>query len=589
MKTRKEADIPNLLIIQILEMQKFYLLRPDVLRVISVLQIPNKNNKVATRFRSPNIFKDWPKDEGYYLYKEYYKKGYGNDKEQPISDNEKFNTTQIENANKTYWLQDGNNKMFQTVISPKNTGIKTNNFHKIGTVLDQKSRKISVVAGNNSKRNTKFDTFLNTQCVVNNLLPVKYPVVYRKNKRESAISPQPQRTPMCMAMSPWNISEFAEESDEDQSESAINVTRNEMILNQFRNQRKAVSPNLKNTKRTLNKFLDLKNEDTNYPGSRNNSRNNEIINNLKNNMDSDYQNNRENSNNYTTFNGGNQRCLDKYSNNQMLTIARPLSTARGLKNEDNSEWNQKKWTPSKYTVGVRNTNLKQPRYKFGKNPKLAPLKYNNATIDVKLNGRRFGEKVKIEREKNISVNSPKQYKSNRRYIDSEFENNSDADSFDLEDRIVETNLFDRLNQSIKDFGIDENGRFVGKGSKESTISNHDVKSYAKLDKNSVAGKSEEWPMNQESTVYSNNFEKTPQKNWLMRSSDIFSVGDDEVTHERNNNKEILNLLSESDFEQIKKAIEHDYKKNSINLSKGSHRRAFSSCVEDPKAEDADSL
>jgi hypothetical protein len=285
--------------------------------------------------------------------------------------------------------------------------------------------------------------------------------------------------------------------------------------------------------------------------------------------------------------------------------------ARGLQNQNNLERNDKKSTPSKNLEG-RNTNSKQTRYKFNKNPKLAPIKYNSSTIDVQTNGKRLGEKikkdfginsqkVKIEKEPNIqvgpitsifshsninklegpSMNFSKLSKNKQRYTDSDFENNSADDSFDLDDRNVETNLYERLNQSIKDFGIDENGRFVGKGSRERTVSTGDVKSYAQ--------KSEERPMNQESTVYSKNFEKTPQKSWLMMSSDIFSVGDDEVTHKRDNNKDILNLLSESDFEQIKKAIEHDYKKNSINLSKGSHKRAFSSCVEDPKAEDADSL
>jgi hypothetical protein len=115
-----------------------------------------------------------------------------------------------------------------------------------------------------------------------------------------------------------------------------------MILNQFRSQRKAVSPNLKDAKRTLNSFLDSRNEDTNYLGSRNNSRNNGKIKNLKDGQNSNNQNNREDLNNYTTFNGGNQRGLDKYGNNQMLTIASPSSMARGLNNEENLERNHKK-------------------------------------------------------------------------------------------------------------------------------------------------------------------------------------------------------------------------------------------------------
>ena len=75
----------------------------------------------------------------------------------------------------------------------------------------------------------------------------------------------------------------------------------------------------------------------------------------------------------------------------------------------------------------------------------------------------------------------------------------------------------------------------------------------------------------------------------MLSTDFFTFGDDEVQQERNNkNKEILNLLSESDFEQIKKAIENDIQKANKDSSKVPPNRPFSCCVEDPKAEDNES-
>jgi len=62
-----------------------------------------------------------------------------------------------------------------------------------------------------------------------------------------------------------------------------------------------------------------------------------------------------------------------------------------------------------------------------------------------------------------------------------------------------------------------------------------------------------------------------------KSSDFFGFGDDEVNQEKSNkNKEILNLLSESDFEQIKNAIELDLQKGNKEQTKISQKRAFSS-------------
>lgn len=548
------------------------------------------------------------------------------------------------------WQQLNPRKMFQTVSPSDYETENTNNFHKLGTVLDHKVRKISIVGLQNNRRNTNIGDF-NTQTVVNNLWPAEIQSMFRKNQRETAMSPQPQHASKYRAFSPWNISEFEEEgSDEEYYESCKNVVRDDIILSQFQGYTKAVSPNPKPSNRIINNKSavkmnyinrntsmgknesNIKNEDMrrtpllkpNYPGSHNNSRNNSRTSKYTHDGDSDFHSNsKEDLNKMCAYNGNTiSNQIDKMNNNQMIRITSPSAMTRGFNNKTNFEVSSRIGAAVR-SPNARNLKANQLRPKFPKNQKLKPLKTQSAIIDADKNRKKFGAKSKkhadfethkitvhheevIEEEpitsvfaKNAtnnfegsSMNSSKVPKSRPRYSNSEFESKSKHDSsFENDEENVEVTLYEQLNQSINNFEVDKNGRLRRNNDKNRKISITGITSPERPFKMQNAKNSEEGQMYQESTVYSNNMNKSSKnKSGFNMSSDFFSFGDDEVTHERNNkNKEILNLLSESDFEQIKKAIEHDYQKNSKDLSKVSQKRPFSSCVEDPKAEDADSL
>lgn len=163
-----------------------------------------------------------------------------------------------------------------------------------------------------------------------------------------------------------------------------------------------------------------------------------------------------------------------------------------------------------------------------------------------------------------SLSSSKQSRRNRRYSKVDLAGASLADpDFKLLDETMEINLYDQLNNSIIDISGDKNNnRMFIEGSNGRKISIIGIKSPDRACKKAVGMGYDERTMNQASTVCSNTMNKSSKKSGFKLSCDFFSFGDDEVNHERNNkNKEILNLLSESDFEQIKKAIENDYQKS----------------------------
>jgi hypothetical protein len=87
--------------------------------------------------------------------------------------------------------------MFTNVVPGSlNTNAK---FHKLGTVMDKKTRKISVVQ--NIRRNTQFKQG-DTQAVIDNISPFVVKSRFQRPHRDSAKSPQPQLAGRFQAFSP---------------------------------------------------------------------------------------------------------------------------------------------------------------------------------------------------------------------------------------------------------------------------------------------------------------------------------------------------------------------------------------------------
>lgn len=243
-----------------------------------------------------------------------------------------------------------------------------------------------------------------------------------------------------------------------------------------------------------------------------------------------------------------------------------------------------------------NQNLLSP--KISKQVKLNPIKNRSAIIDPEKNKQKlaeiaarakpnsFNEKNDVDDSSKVdsfdhlsgSLTSSKQSRRNRRYSNTVLPTDSITDpNFKIMDDTVEINLYDQLNKSIIDGTMDINNRMYVQGSNGRKISIIGIKSPERTSKKCVGKNSEDQAMYQASTVCSNALNKSSKKSGFKFSRDFFSFSDDEVNHERTNkNKEILNLLSESDFEQIKKAIENDYQKASKDLTKNSGKQPFSS-------------
>lgn len=273
-------------------------------------------------------------------------------------------------------------------------------------------------------------------------------------------------------------------------------------------------------------------------------------------------------------------------------------------------------SPQRTNLEIKNLKNGQNalRPNIRKNVKLKPLKNHSAFIDPQRNRKIMTESKRRnagnanddsynqnveesceERKYNPrsplhgSVASSKQSKRNRRYSNTECVTASLADTdFKIIDDTNEINLYDQLNRSIVGADVDENNRLYIQGSNGRKISIIGLKSPVRNSK-CMHKDSEDRQTFQNSTYCSNTINKSSKKSGFKLSYDFFSFGDDEVNQERTNkNRDVLNLLSESDFEQIKQAIANDYQKGSKEMVKASQRRPFSCCVEDPKAEDKDS-
>lgn len=191
-----------------------------------------------------------------------------------------------------------------------------------------------------------------------------------------------------------------------------------------------------------------------------------------------------------------------------------------------------------------------------------------------------------------SVWSSTQSRKNKRYSNTDkLDESLHESNFRLMDDVNDSNLYDQIHKSIIKIDEDESGMTYIEGTNGRKISIFGLKSPIR---NSILGRckeSDDKATYQTSTVCSNTINKSSKKSRLKFSSDFFEFGDDEVNQERNNkNREILNLLSESDFEQIRRGIENDYQKASKELSrsKRSDKQPFSSWVEDPEAEENNS-
>lgn len=118
----------------------------------------------------------------------------------------------------------------------------SNNFQKIGTMLNKKIRKISVA--DQSKRNSNFQTH-QTQLVIENLSPFIVNANMKNWFRNEPQSPKPKDAENLRPFSPYNVSEF---DDGDKTDSKVR-NANSRILGQFNDQRKAVSPNFRPTEK----------------------------------------------------------------------------------------------------------------------------------------------------------------------------------------------------------------------------------------------------------------------------------------------------------------------------------------------------
>lgn len=249
-------------------------------------------------------------------------------------------------------------------------------------------------------------------------------------------------------------------------------------------------------------------------------------------------------------------------------------------------------------------------------PKLKPIKYTSAVINRGLTRRNFngttkknGPKKKKQKKKSKkeeideelkeplfykiedSLNLSKETKQNRRYSDS-----------GLDDESSEGNHTQLLQQSesepdepkyIRDIKAENSIKASTETSgvtKDRKISILEVNSCEKSPISKVPHGSEDKATYQASTYYSNAMNKSSKKSRFKFSSDFFHFEDGEVNQSKNpKNREIIGILSDDEFEKISSNIERNYNLNTRDSNKCSQKRPFTSCVEDPKAEDDNSL
>lgn len=114
------------------------------------------------------------------------------------------------------------------------------NFHKLGTMFNNKTRKISVLEQN--KRNSQFQNN-QTQLIIENLSPFVMNANIKNQFLHEPVSPDPKLLGDIRPFSPFNVSEFDEgDANNSRSKEAKKNNDNFRILNQFNNQRKMFSP-----------------------------------------------------------------------------------------------------------------------------------------------------------------------------------------------------------------------------------------------------------------------------------------------------------------------------------------------------------
>ena len=126
-----------------------------------------------------------------------------------------------------------------------------NNFHKLGTMFTNKTRKISVMEQN--KRNSQFQNH-QTQLIIENLSPFILNTNIKNQFHHEPLSPDPKYLGDIRPFSPFNVSEFEDGDCKDsKSKDGKKTKDNSRILNQFNNQRKAFSPLMKSNRKTKGK------------------------------------------------------------------------------------------------------------------------------------------------------------------------------------------------------------------------------------------------------------------------------------------------------------------------------------------------
>ena len=90
-------------------------------------------------------------------------------------------------------------------IARKNSKIKRvkkfpQKMTKIGTLMTNKKQKFFFI--NNERRNTKFDSLVDTQQVFQNIKPIAAPLAIERNIRKTAVSPNPHIINRVGAFSP---------------------------------------------------------------------------------------------------------------------------------------------------------------------------------------------------------------------------------------------------------------------------------------------------------------------------------------------------------------------------------------------------
>jgi PHD/YefM family antitoxin component YafN of YafNO toxin-antitoxin module len=539
-----------------------------------------------------------------------------------ISENKNFSEKNYTQDNKNYLNPNGSKEDVKKGAGSKFMNSK---FQKLGTVLDKKTRKISIIEQN--RRKTQFRGG-DTQAVIEDISPfmVKPKMVFEQ--REFAKSPQPQEESRFRALSPFNVSDFEEVSSLHQSKEKYESFQNyNPQLSQFNNWTPASPMNpshwnpfdasftnceiKKTSKKTpllIARPLPFINQNSIHRNTRiivkspMNARNEEKIKmtsfEAQNVPRSFSRNNKDSFNTIIVKDNGRIGCMSpavlrKYGLNKadIPEMNHPESTYLSPPNQN-------------FEVKSLKSTQRQDKLKYKNKVKLAPIKNKSEFIDVENNRKKFGLLNERLFDSNIEDDnwlgnssnldagstSSKQSKRNRRYSITEKTNMSLADpSFILMENEGEMSekSEDQREKSIGNVNESQDNRMYIEGSNGRKISIFELKS--PVIKKEKEEKFKEITQNIVSTAWSNTINKSSKKSGFKLSTDFFSFGDDEVQHERNNkNKEILNLLSESDFEQIKKAIENDIQKANKESSKLPSNRPFSCWFEDPKAEDNES-